>query len=85
MQLERGLADRGLATRTSERHWTPVPLDFDVDGVDAAVAEVERLGGTVEGVERGEWGAAAFCADPSAMGSACWRFAPEGRCCLQSC
>ncbi|MEO8184940.1 MAG: VOC family protein [Deltaproteobacteria bacterium] len=28
-------------TRTYERHWTPVHLDFDVDDVDAAVAEPE--------------------------------------------
>ena len=53
----------GSCTRSYERHWTPVHLDFDVDDVDAAVVEVKRLGGTVEGLKRGEWGAAAFCAD----------------------
>jgi len=58
----------GSCTRTYERHWTPVHLDFDVDDVDAAVVEVKRLGGTVEGLKRGEWGAAAFCADPFGNG-----------------
>lgn len=58
----------GTCTRTYERHWTPVHLDFDVDDVDAAQAEVKRLGGTVERLERGEWGAAAFCADPFGNG-----------------
>jgi catechol 2,3-dioxygenase-like lactoylglutathione lyase family enzyme len=58
----------GSCARTYERHWTPVHLDFHVDDVDAAVAEVKRLGGTVEDLQRGEWGAAAFCADPFGNG-----------------
>lgn len=58
----------GSCARSYERHWTPVHLDFDVDDVDAAVVEVKRLGGTVEGLKRGEWGAAAFCADPFGNG-----------------
>jgi predicted enzyme related to lactoylglutathione lyase len=58
----------GSCTRTYERHWTPVHLDFDVDDVDVAMAEVKRLGGAVEGLTRGEWGAAAFCADPFGNG-----------------
>jgi len=55
-------------TRTYERHWTPVHLDFDVENIDASVADVERLGGKVEGLKRGDWGAAAFCADPFGNG-----------------
>jgi predicted enzyme related to lactoylglutathione lyase len=56
-------AGNGTCARTYERHWTPVHLDFDVDDVDAALAVVERSGGTVEIVNRGEWGASATCVD----------------------
>jgi predicted enzyme related to lactoylglutathione lyase len=55
-------------TRTYERHWTPVHLDFDVEDIDVAMADVKRLGGTVEELRRGDWGAAAFCADPFGNG-----------------
>jgi predicted enzyme related to lactoylglutathione lyase len=58
----------GTGTRTYERHWTPVHLDFDVDDVDATIAKVERLGGIVEDIKRGDWGTAAFCADPFGNG-----------------
>lgn len=58
----------GSCTRTYERHWTPVHLDFDVDDVDAAVAVVQRFGGTFEGLERDASGVAAFCADPFGNG-----------------
>lgn len=58
----------GLCTRTYERHWTPVHLDFDVADVDVASTEVKRLGGTVERLKRGDWGAAAFCSDPFGNG-----------------
>lgn len=58
----------GSCMRNYERHWTPVHLDFHVDDVDVAAAQVKRLGGTVERFERGEWGAAAFCADPFGNG-----------------
>lgn len=54
--------------RRYTRHWTPVHLDFDVEDVDVAVREVEQRGGSVEGVKRGSWGAAAFCADPFGNG-----------------
>jgi predicted enzyme related to lactoylglutathione lyase len=58
----------GSSIRTYERHWTPVHLDFDVEDIDAAVARVQRSGGTFEGLERDESGAAAFCADPFGNG-----------------
>ena len=58
----------GSCIRTYERHWTPVHLDFDVEDLDAAVARVQRSGGTFEGLERDESGAAAFCADPFGNG-----------------
>ena len=47
---------------------TPVHLDVDVGDVDAGVAEVKRLRWTVERLEGGEWGAAAFGADPFGNG-----------------
>jgi predicted enzyme related to lactoylglutathione lyase len=56
------------ATRTYKRHWTPVHLDFDVDDVDAVAEKVKQLGGSVESIKRGDWGAAAFCADPFGHG-----------------
>lgn len=54
--------------RTYERHWTPVHLDFEVSNLDETMGSVERLGGKVEEVKRGDWGAAAFCADPFGNG-----------------
>jgi predicted enzyme related to lactoylglutathione lyase len=73
MQLllkEAGTAATGNGTchRTYERHWTPVHLDFAVDDLDATLAAVKRSSGTVESVQRGEWGAAAICADPFGNG-----------------
>ena len=54
--------------RTYERHWTPVHLDFEVDDVAETVERVERAGGTQEDSKSGDWGAAAFCADPFGNG-----------------
>ena len=59
---------QGAAVRSYERHWTPVHLDFDVPDIDVAIEQVRRLGGSVEGTKRGDWGAAAFCADPFGNG-----------------
>jgi predicted enzyme related to lactoylglutathione lyase len=56
------------ASRTYERHWTPVHLDFDVDDLDAAVEAVKRANGVVESVQRGDWGGMAVCADPFGNG-----------------
>lgn len=54
--------------RRFERHWTPVHVDFYVEDVDAITPAVERLGGTVESTKSGDWGKAAFCADPYGNG-----------------
>jgi predicted enzyme related to lactoylglutathione lyase len=54
--------------RTYERHWTPVHLDFDVSDIDEAVEKVQRHDGTVEDVQRGDWGAMASCVDPFGNG-----------------
>jgi predicted enzyme related to lactoylglutathione lyase len=70
MLNEAGTAATGDGTcyRTYERHWTPVHLDFDVDDLDAAMAVVQRSSGTVESVQRGDWGGMAICADPFGNG-----------------
>lgn len=56
------------SARTYARHWTPVHVDFDVDDLDAVATKVEHLGGHIEETKRGEWGTAAFCADPFGNG-----------------
>ena len=35
---------------------------------DAVAEKVKQLGGSVESIKRGDWGAAAFCADPFGHG-----------------
>ncbi len=56
------------ATRSFERHWTPIHLDFASDDVEKSVAHVLALGGKVEGQESGDWGAIAYCVDPFGHG-----------------
>lgn len=56
------------AARSYDRHWTPVHLDFIVDDIDVSMAKILELGGVKEGESQGEWGAAAFCADPFGNG-----------------
>ena len=55
-------------SRVYERHWTPVHLDFYVEDLEAALERVLALGATREGGAEGDWGAAAFCADPFGNG-----------------
>jgi len=55
-------------SRSYQRHWTPVHLDFLIADVEGAVANVVKFGGTREGGEKGEWGEIAFCADPFGNG-----------------
>lgn len=54
--------------RRYTRHWTPVHLDFYVTDMDKSVSLLSECGGTLEGKEEGDWGAAAFCADPFGNG-----------------
>lgn len=54
--------------RSYLRHWTPVHLDFLRSDVPAVVDRIQRFGGTVEGGERGDWGAIAYCVDPFGNG-----------------
>lgn len=59
---------RGKATRNYERHWTPIHLDFHVSNLSQAVASIVELGGIKEDEKSGDWGSAAFCADPFGNG-----------------
>jgi len=56
------------SSRNYRRHWTPVHLDFAVTDIEKTLALIQELGGKVEGKEEGEWGVAAFCADPFGNG-----------------
>lgn len=56
-------------TRTYERHWTPVHLDFVVEDIDAAVRRLQSLGATLESpVADKPWGRIAGLADPFGHG-----------------
>lgn len=56
------------AKRDFERHWTPVHLDFHVDNIQHSVEKIIEYDGTKEGESNGDWGSAAFCADPFGNG-----------------
>lgn len=60
--------DSNDITRSYQRHWTPVHLDFLAENVDEVVQKVLKLGGQHEGGESGDWGAIAHCADPFGNG-----------------
>lgn len=61
------IADKSVS-RTFDRHWTPVHLDFATSDVDASVQRVLKAGGVHEGGEKGENSAIAYCADPFGNG-----------------
>jgi predicted enzyme related to lactoylglutathione lyase len=56
------------ASRNYKRHWPPVHLDFAVADIQKTVSLIQEFGGTLEEEKEGEWGAAAFCADPFGNG-----------------
>ncbi len=57
------------ATRSFQRHWTPVHLDFVVDDIDAAVSRLLRYGAVLEQpVTDRVWGRIAGLADPFGHG-----------------
>lgn len=58
----------GEAARNYERHWTPIHLDFAVPNIEQCVASILEMGGVREGEESGDWGSAAYCADPFGNG-----------------
>jgi predicted enzyme related to lactoylglutathione lyase len=66
-------------TRSYERHWTPVHLDFVVEDVDAAVARVLAAGGALEGeVRTYAYGRLARMADPFGHGFCLLEFRGKG-------
>lgn len=58
----------GKAVRNFNRHWTPIHLDFTVLDVNQCVSLIIEMGGVKEGEHNGDWGSAAFCADPFGNG-----------------
>jgi predicted enzyme related to lactoylglutathione lyase len=55
----------GRNTRSYERHWTPVHLDFVVSDVEVALQRAEAAGARREGpVQEHSWGKLALLCDP---------------------
>ena len=66
-------------TRTYQRHWTPVHLDFVVDDVCAAVERAVGAGATLEGNIRSfAWGRLATLRDPFGHGFCAVQFLGSG-------
>jgi len=56
-------------TRSYDRHWTPVHLDFIVDDIDAALARVATAGARIETPAAAhKWGKIAIVVDPFGHG-----------------
>lgn len=76
------MADLGggkRASRTYERHWTPVHLDFVVSGLDGAVARLVGLGASLDRpVGAREYGRIANMADPFGNGFDLVEFSGDG-------
>lgn len=56
------------SSRNYSRHWTPVHLDFAVTDIEKTLSLIQEFGGILEDKKEGEWGTAAFCADPFGNG-----------------
>jgi len=57
------------ASRSYNRHWTPVHIDLEVDDLESALATALAAGATLESRSKSEqWGAIAVCADPFGNG-----------------
>jgi catechol 2,3-dioxygenase-like lactoylglutathione lyase family enzyme len=68
-----------VATRSFQRHWTPVHLDFVVDDIDAAVARLLQHGAVLEQpVTDRVWGRIAGLADPFGHGIDLLQFTGRG-------
>ena len=66
-------------TRSYDRHWTPVHLDFIVPDLDQTVARALQLGASLDRrVEDREYGRIANMADPFGNGFDLIEFGPEG-------
>jgi predicted enzyme related to lactoylglutathione lyase len=70
---------RMKATRSYDRHWTPVHLDFVVDDVDAAVSKAVAAGATLEDAATTHvWGRIAHLSDPFGHGICILQFRNRG-------
>lgn len=58
----------GVDSRRYKRHWTPVHLDFHLSDIEKAKNLLSEYGGSLEGEEKGDWGAVAYCSDPFGNG-----------------
>ena len=58
----------GSDSRRYSRHWTPVHLDFHVTEIETSISLLRKFGGKLKSRKSGDWGTAAFCADPFGNG-----------------
>ena len=75
------VADLGVRqfTRSYERHWTPVHLDFIVEDLDATVARLLDFGATLDrDIKTREYGRIANMADPFGNGFDLIEFSGSG-------
>ncbi len=67
------------ATRSYERHWTPVHLDFIVEDIEGAVDRAVQAGATLEdAIDAQAWGRIAHLADPFGHGLCLIQFTGRG-------
>jgi predicted enzyme related to lactoylglutathione lyase len=75
------VADLGIrkVERSYQRHWTPVHLDFIVSDLDATVARLTALGGSLDrAIKLREYGRIANMADPFGNGFDLIEFSGSG-------
>jgi lactoylglutathione lyase len=66
-------------TRTYERHWTPIHLDFVVDDIDRALQRSLAAGAMQEGpVRTSSWGKLVLMCDPFGHGYCLLQFTGNG-------
>jgi predicted enzyme related to lactoylglutathione lyase len=76
---ETPIAVASPATRTYQRHWTPVHLDFVVDNIERAVQKAVLAGAQLEQpITTHEWGKLAMMADPFGHGFCFIQFLGRG-------
>jgi len=72
-------ADTTTQSRTYERHWMPVHLDFVVQDIDPAVEKAVAAGARIEKpITTHEWGRLALMADPFGHGFCFVQFLGRG-------
>jgi len=71
--------DGASAGRNYDRHWTPVHLDFVVDGLEVALRRAEAAGARLEGsISDQVWGRMARISDPFGHGLCLLEFKGRG-------